>query len=186
MRAFTVYGDAHFGSCRPAITLIPQSIPDSLGFQSSLRSLILPMSGPPHGRCGREARTKLQNVAKRSMQLQLWKNSPAIHWFISIRTWLCSILGNLISNSSLVIFRADTWYRAILKEAAYEVKDPSISIRWKQRNNSLRERLSGRVIDELMSGSRDLDGQEKSENAVDLHFGKNASRRLMKWDSPRE
>jgi cysteinyl-tRNA synthetase len=46
-------------------------------------------------------------------------------------------------------------------------------------------KLSGRVLDELISGSRDLDGQGEKRNAVDFALWKNASpEHLMKWESP--
>jgi cysteinyl-tRNA synthetase len=41
------------------------------------------------------------------------------------------------------------------------------------------------VLDELISGSRDLDGQGEKRNAVDFALWKNASpEHLMKWESP--
>lgn len=46
-------------------------------------------------------------------------------------------------------------------------------------------RLSGRVIEELLSGSRDLDGQSEKRNPLDFALWKKASpEHLMKWDSP--
>jgi cysteinyl-tRNA synthetase len=46
-------------------------------------------------------------------------------------------------------------------------------------------KLSGRVLDELISGSRDLDGQGEKRNSVDFALWKNASpEHLMKWESP--
>lgn len=45
--------------------------------------------------------------------------------------------------------------------------------------------LSGRVIDELIAGSRDLDGQEEKRHSVDFALWKKASpMHIMKWDSP--
>jgi cysteinyl-tRNA synthetase len=46
-------------------------------------------------------------------------------------------------------------------------------------------RLSGRVIEELLSGSRELDGQSEKRNPLDFALWKKASpEHLMKWDSP--
>lgn len=45
--------------------------------------------------------------------------------------------------------------------------------------------LSGRNIEDLMSGTRDLDGQSEKKNAVDFALWKKASpQHIMKWTSP--
>ncbi|MES2588680.1 MAG: cysteine--tRNA ligase [Bacteroidota bacterium] len=45
--------------------------------------------------------------------------------------------------------------------------------------------LSGRKIEDLISGTRDLDGQEEKRNSLDFALWKNASaEHLMKWPSP--
>lgn len=45
--------------------------------------------------------------------------------------------------------------------------------------------LSGRNIDELMSGSRDLDGQDEKRNALDFALWKKAgNEHIMRWKSP--
>lgn len=46
-------------------------------------------------------------------------------------------------------------------------------------------KLSGRVIEELMSGSRDLDGQGEKHSPEDFALWKKASKEhIMRWDSP--
>jgi len=45
--------------------------------------------------------------------------------------------------------------------------------------------LSGRVVDELLSGTRSLDGQSEKRSALDFALWKNASsEHIMKWASP--
>jgi cysteinyl-tRNA synthetase len=45
--------------------------------------------------------------------------------------------------------------------------------------------LSGRKIEELISGTRDLDGQDEKRNAIDFALWKNANdSHIMKWNSP--
>lgn len=45
--------------------------------------------------------------------------------------------------------------------------------------------LSGRKIDELISGTRDLDGQDEKRNSIDFALWKNADdSHIMKWSSP--
>ncbi len=46
-------------------------------------------------------------------------------------------------------------------------------------------KLSGRVIDEMISGSRDLEGQDEKRNAADFALWKKASPgHIMRWNSP--
>lgn len=46
-------------------------------------------------------------------------------------------------------------------------------------------KLSGRKIEELLSNTRDLDGQDEKRNAVDFALWKNASpEHIMRWNSP--
>jgi len=45
--------------------------------------------------------------------------------------------------------------------------------------------LSGRVLDELMAGSRVLEGQDEKRNSIDFALWKNASpTHIMRWESP--
>jgi len=45
--------------------------------------------------------------------------------------------------------------------------------------------LSGRVVEELQAGSRELDGQEEKRNSIDFALWKNASpSHIMRWESP--
>ncbi|MDB5273372.1 MAG: cysS [Chitinophagaceae bacterium] len=45
--------------------------------------------------------------------------------------------------------------------------------------------LSGRVVDELLTGTRTLDGQEEKRSPLDFALWKNASpEHIMKWESP--
>lgn len=45
--------------------------------------------------------------------------------------------------------------------------------------------LSGRIVEELQAGSRELDGQREKRNNVDFALWKNASEsHIMRWDSP--
>lgn len=46
-------------------------------------------------------------------------------------------------------------------------------------------RLSGKVLDDLLSGSRELEGQQEKRSPVDFALWKKASKEhIMKWDSP--
>ncbi|MBX9853029.1 MAG: cysteine--tRNA ligase [Cytophagaceae bacterium] len=46
-------------------------------------------------------------------------------------------------------------------------------------------KLSGRVLDDLVAGSRELDGQKEKKNSLDFALWKKASpEHIMRWDSP--
>jgi cysteinyl-tRNA synthetase len=56
-------------------------------------------------------------------------------------------------------------------------------IKYSQNNNY--GKLSGRVLDELLSNTRDLDGQDEKKNSVDFALWKKASpEHIMRWPSP--
>jgi cysteinyl-tRNA synthetase len=68
---------------------------------------------------------------------------------------------------------------------AYEVNGSVYFDVLKYDNTQNYGELSGRKIEELISGSRDLDGQEEKRNPVDFALWKNASEaHIMKWPSP--
>jgi cysteinyl-tRNA synthetase len=55
----------------------------------------------------------------------------------------------------------------------------------KYNKQSLYGELSGRKIEELMAGSRDLDGQDEKRSPLDFALWKKAkSEHIMKWESP--
>jgi len=75
--------------------------------------------------------------------------------------------------------------KLLQKELAYEING-SIYFDVKKYNQQNKYgELSGRVIEELMSGSRDLEGQDEKRNPVDFALWKKAVKgHIMRWDSP--
>lgn len=76
--------------------------------------------------------------------------------------------------------------RTILEKGfAYEVNG-SVYFDVKKYNEQAHYgELSGRNIEEMMAGSRDLDGQEEKRNPVDFALWKKASpEHIMRWESP--
>ncbi len=77
--------------------------------------------------------------------------------------------------------------KSIMKNGyAYEVEGSVYFDVKKYINNGYQYgKLSGRDIDELISGSRDLQGQQEKKNPSDFALWKNASKQhIMKWPSP--
>jgi len=75
--------------------------------------------------------------------------------------------------------------RLVEKDLAYEVNG-SVYFNVKKYNNTQHYGvLSGRKIDELLAGQRDLDAQDEKFNKEDFALWKKASpEHLMKWNSP--
>jgi cysteinyl-tRNA synthetase len=181
----TVYGDAHLGHGRPAITFdTVNRYLTHLGYRVRYVRNITDV-----GHLTGDADEGEDKIAKRAKLEQLEPMEIAQQYTDSyhrdmalLNTWKPNIepraTGHIPEQIALV--------EAILKEGlAYEVNGSVYFDTMKYNEITPYGRLSGRVIDELMSGSRDLDGQGEKRNAVDFALWKNASpEHLMKWDSP--
>ncbi|MEN2284024.1 cysteine--tRNA ligase [Algoriphagus sp. SE2] len=181
----TVYGDAHLGHARPAVTFdTVNRYLTHLGYRVRYVRNITDV-----GHLQGDADEGEDKIAKKAKLEQLEPMEIAQQYTDSyhrdmalLNTWKPNIepraTGHIPEQIALV--------EAILKEGlAYEVKGSVYFDTLKYNEITPYGRLSGRVIDELMSGSRDLDGQSEKRNPVDFALWKNAApEHLMKWDSP--
>lgn len=181
----TVYGDAHLGHARPAVTFdTVNRYLTHLGYRVRYVRNITDV-----GHLQGDADEGEDKIAKKAKLEQLEPMEIAQQYTDSyhrdmalLNTWKPNIepraTGHIPEQIALV--------EAILKEGlAYEVNGSVYFDTLKYNERTPYGRLSGRVIEELMSGSRDLDGQSEKRNAVDFALWKNAApEHLMKWDSP--
>ena len=181
----TVYGDAHLGHARPAVTFdTVNRYLTHLGYRVRYVRNITDV-----GHLQGDADEGEDKIAKKAKLEQLEPMEIAQQYTDSyhrdmalLNTWKPNIepraTGHIPEQIALV--------EAILKEGlAYEVNGSVYFDTLKYNEKTPYGRLSGRVIDELMSGSRDLDGQSEKRNPVDFALWKNAApEHLMKWDSP--
>lgn len=181
----TVYGDAHLGHARPAITFdTVNRYLTHLGYRVRYVRNITDV-----GHLQGDADEGEDKIAKKAKLEQLEPMEIAQQYtdtyhrdMAALNTWKPSIepraTGHIPEQIALV--------EAILKEGlAYEVNGSVYFDTFKYNERTPYGRLSGRVIDELMSGSRDLDGQSEKRNSVDFALWKNAApEHLMKWESP--
>ncbi|MHA7130845.1 cysteine--tRNA ligase [Algoriphagus namhaensis] len=181
----TVYGDAHLGHARPAITFdTVNRYLTHLGYRVRYVRNITDV-----GHLQGDADEGEDKIAKKAKLEQLEPMEVAQQYtdtyhrdMAALNTWKPSIepraTGHIPEQIALV--------EAILKEGlAYEVNGSVYFDVTKYNQKTTYGRLSGRVLDELMSGSRDLDGQSEKRNPVDFALWKNAApEHLMKWDSP--
>ncbi|WP_057939736.1 cysteine--tRNA ligase [Algoriphagus resistens] len=181
----TVYGDAHLGHARPAITFdTVNRYLTHLGFKVRYVRNITDV-----GHLQGDADEGEDKIAKKAKLEQLEPMEVAQQYTDSyhrdmalLNTWKPSIepraTGHIPEQIALV--------EAILKEGlAYEINGSVYFDVMKYNETSQYGKLSGRDLENLMSGSRTLDGQDEKRNPVDFALWKNASaEHLMKWDSP--
>ncbi len=181
----TVYGDAHLGHARPAVTFdTVNRYLTHLGYKVRYVRNITDV-----GHLQGDADEGEDKIAKKAKLEQLEPMEVAQQYtdtyhrdMAALNTWKPSIepraTGHIPEQIALV--------EAILKEGLAYVVNGSVYFDVLKYNETTRYgRLSGRVLEELLSGSRDLDGQGEKRNAVDFALWKNASaEHLMKWDSP--
>ena len=181
----TVYGDAHLGHARPAITFdTVNRYLTHLGFRVRYVRNITDV-----GHLQGDADEGEDKIAKKAKLEQLEPMEVAQQYTDSyhrdmalLNSWKPSIepraTGHIPEQIALV--------EAILKEGfAYEVNGSVYFDVMKYNETNNYGKLSGRDLENLMSGSRTLDGQDEKRNSVDFALWKNASsEHLMKWDSP--
>jgi len=181
----TVYGDAHLGHARPAITFdTVNRYLTHVGYKVRYVRNITDV-----GHLQGDADEGEDKIAKKAKLEQLEPMEVAQQYTDSyhrdmalLNTWKPSIepraTGHIPEQIELV--------QAILKEGlAYEVNGSVYFDVLKYNKQHHYGKLSGRILEDMMSGSRTLDGQEEKRNPVDFALWKNASpEHLMKWDSP--
>lgn len=181
----TVYGDAHLGHGRPAITFdTVMRYLTHLGYRVRYVRNITDV-----GHLQGDADEGEDKIAKKAKLEKLEPMEVAQQYTDTyhrdmqlLNTWKPSIepraTGHIPEQIELV--------EAILKEKMAYIVNGSVYFDVLKYNEAYRYgKLSGRVIDELISGGRILDGQGEKRNSVDFALWKNASQEhLMKWDSP--
>ncbi|GAA0879135.1 cysteine--tRNA ligase [Algoriphagus jejuensis] len=181
----TVYGDAHLGHGRPAVTFdTVNRYLTHLGYRVRYVRNITDV-----GHLQGDADEGEDKIAKKAKLEQLEPMEVAQQYtdnyhrdMALLNTWKPSIepraTGHIPEQIALT--------EAILKEGLAYVVDGSVYFDVLKYNETYQYgKLSGRVLDDLMSGSRALDGQDEKRNAADFALWKNASpEHLMKWESP--
>src|SRR5690606_11478956 len=181
----TVYGDAHLGHGRPAVTFdTVNRYLTHLGYRVRYVRNITDV-----GHLQGDADEGEDKIAKKAKLEQLEPMEVAQQYtdtyhrdMALLNTWKPSIepraTGHIPEQIALV--------EAILKEGlAYEINGSVYFDVLKYNETSQYGKLSGRDLENLMSGSRTLDGQDEKRNPVDFALWKNASaEHIMKWNSP--
>lgn len=181
----TVYGDAHLGHARPAITFdILFRYLTHLGYKVRYVRNITDVGHLEHD--ADEGEDKIARKARleelEPMEVVQYYLNRYRHAMEALNVWPPSIephaSGHIIEQIHLVKEILDQGY-------AYE-SEGSVYFDVPKYNKVYRYgKLSGRHIDDLLSTTRELDGQTEKRNPADFALWKKAQpEHIMRWSSP--
>lgn len=181
----TVYGDAHLGHARPAITfdLVFRYL-QHLGYKVRYVRNITDV-----GHLENDADEGEDKVAKKARLEQL-EPMEVVQYFSDRYHEDMDQLNvkkpSIEPRASGHIIEQIEMVKAILKAGfAYEMNG-SVYFDVVEYNKSHNYgKLSGRLLEDMMAGYRDLEGQDEKRNSVDFALWKKASpEHIMRWPSP--
>lgn len=181
----TVYGDAHLGHARAAVAFdVVYRYLTFLGYKVRYVRNITDV-----GHLEADSDDGEDKIAKKAKLEQLEPMEVAQHYAESYHRdmeLLNTLKPSIEPRATGHIPEQIQLVEDILQEGlAYEVNGSVYFDVLKYNEKTKYGRLSGRVIEELVSGSRELDGQSEKRNALDFALWKKAApEHLMKWPSP--
>jgi len=181
----TVYGDAHLGHARPAVTFdTVNRYLSHLGYKVRYVRNITDV-----GHLEADADDGEDKISKKAKLEQLEPMEVAQFYTDSYHRdmeALNTLKPNIEPRATGHIPEQIQLVEDIIKEGyAYEVNGSVYFDVLKYNESQNYGKLSGRIVEELLSGSRDLEGQEEKRNSIDFALWKKASpEHLMKWTSP--
>ena len=182
----TVYGDAHLGHARPAITfdLVFRYL-QHLGYKVRYVRNITDVGHLEH-----DADVGEDKIAKKARLEKLEPMEVAQYYTDRYHVAMDALNVKRPSieprASGHIIEQIEVVEKLIEAGYAY-VSNGSVYFDVRKYNDATGRYgcLSGRVIDELLSTTRELDGQSEKHNTADFALWKNASpEHIMRWNSP--
>lgn len=181
----TVYGDAHLGHARPAITFdILFRYLQHLGYKVRYVRNITDVGHLEH-----DADDGEDKIAKKA-RLEQMEPMEVVQYYLNRYHKAMEALGvlppSIEPHASGHIIEQIEFIKKILDAGyAYE-SDGSVYFDVEKYNKSHHYgELSGRNIEELLETTRDLDGQSEKKRSVDFALWKKASpEHIMRWPSP--
>ncbi len=181
----TVYGDAHLGHARPGITFdVVYRYLQHLGFKTRYVRNITDV-----GHLVNDAEEGEDKIAKKARLDQLEPMEVVAHYtrnyhrdMAMLNTLSPSIeptaTGHIIEQIQMIEKILNNGY-------AYNVSGNVYFDVVKYNENHAYGKLSGRNIEDMVSNTRELDGQSEKRNSVDFALWKKASKKhIMRWPSP--
>jgi cysteinyl-tRNA synthetase len=181
----TVSGESHLGHARPYITFdVVNRYLQHLGYK--VRYVRNITDAGHFEEEGREAEDKVATKA----QLEKLEPMELVHKYTNLFHWGMRLFNNQDPSieptaTGHVIEQIDMIQNIMAKGYAYE-KNGSVYFDVKKYAQDYPYgKLSGRVLDDLLETTRELDGQEEKNNKVDFALWKKAPpEHIMRWNSP--
>lgn len=181
----TVYGDGHLGHARPAITFdIVNRYLTHLGYKVRYVRNITDVGHLEH-----DADDGEDKIAKKARLEQL-EPMEVVQYYLNRYHKAMDALGvlppSIEPHASGHIIEQIQYVQKILDSGYAYVSDGSVYFDVPKFNRDYGYgRLSGRNIDELLSTTRALDGQDQKRNPADFALWKKAApEHIMHWPSP--
>lgn len=181
----TVYGDAHLGHARPGITFdIVYRYMQHLGFKTRYVRNITDV-----GHLVNDSDEGEDKIAKKARLEQLEPMEVVAHYTRNYHRDMAKL--NTLSPSieptatGHIIEQIQMIEKILANGYAYEVSGNIYFDVIKYNEDHAYGRLSGRKIEDMISNTRELDGQSEKRNSVDFALWKKASKEhIMRWPSP--
>ncbi len=181
----TVYGDAHLGHARPAITFdILFRTLKYLGYKVRYVRNITDV-----GHLENDADSGEDKIAKKA-RLERLEPMEVVQYYMNRYHKTMELLNvlppSIEPQASGHIIEQIEFIKRILDNGWAYVSNGSVYFDVEKYNEQYNYgKLSGRNIDELLETTRELDGQEEKKNSFDFALWKKASpEHIMRWPSP--
>lgn len=181
----TVYSDAHLGHARPAITFdILYRYLMHLSYKVRYVRNITDVGHLEND--ADEGEDKIQKKARLEDLEPMEVAQKYLNNFLKNMEMLNTLHPSIEPRASGHIIEQQEFIKLIIDNGfAYEVNGSVYFDVLKYSQKYPYGQLSGRVLDDLQSGGRDLEGQDEKRNPVDFALWKKASPgHLMRWPSP--
>ena len=181
----TVYGDAHWGHARPAITFdVLYRYLLHLGYKVRYVRNITDVGHLEH-----DADEGEDKIAKKA-RLEKLEPMEVVQYYLNRYHKAMEALNvlppSIEPHASGHIIEQIEYVKKILESGYAYISEGSVYFDVPKYNKDYRYgRLSGRNIDELLSTTRELDGQTEKHNPADFALWKKAQpEHIMRWPSP--
>lgn len=181
----TVSGESHLGHARPYITFdILNRYLQHLGYK--VRYVRNITDAGHFEEEGREAQDKVAEKA----QIEKLEPMELVHKYTSMFHWGMRLFNNLEPaiepTATGHIIEQISMIEKIIADGYAYVKNGSVYFDVKKYAEKYPYgKLSGRVLDDLLETTRELDGQDEKRNKVDFALWKSAPpQHIMRWKSP--
>jgi cysteinyl-tRNA synthetase len=181
----TVSGESHLGHARPYITFdVVNRYLQHLGYKVRYVRNITDA-----GHFEEEGREAVDKVGEKAL-LEKLEPMELVHKYTSLFHWGMRLFNNLEPSieptaTGHVIEQISMIEDIMAKGYAYEVNGSVYFDVKKYAAEYPYGKLSGRVIDELLETTRELEGQDEKRNTVDFALWKKApAQHIQRWQSP--